>query len=132
MAKLTAEMKEFIEKSRDPMTAFVGTASKSGVPNISAKGTFIHIVDDDTLAYADVYSKKTFDNVKQNPHVTIAVISTKTFKGYQFKGRGEVVQSGPLVEAAKKQNPLSKTVTKVKIDEVFLMDYGPNAGDKVA
>lgn len=131
MARLTAEMKEFIEKGRDPVYVFVGTASKSGVPNISAKGTFIHIADDETLAYADVYSKKTLENVKQNPRVTIAVINGKTYKGYQFKGRGEIVRGGPLLEAAQKQNPQIQTVTKVKVEEVYLMDYGPKAGEKV-
>ncbi len=120
-------MREFIEKGRQSAFIFVGTASKAGVPNISAKGTFIHIVDDENLTYAGVYSKKTFQNVKENPHVTTAAINGKTYKGYQFKGRGEVVSAGPLVEAARKQNPLSKTVTKVKLEEVYLMDYGAKA-----
>lgn len=132
MARLTPEMRNFIEKERDPVTVFVGTSSRDNVPNISAKGTFINIVDDETLAYADVYSKKTSENVKKNARVTIAVINAKTYKGYQFKGRGEIVQSGPLLEAARKQNPQTQTVTKVKVEEIYLMDYGPKAGDKVA
>lgn len=131
MTKLTPDMKDFIEKQRDPVTVFIGTSSRDMVPNISAKGTFIHIVDDETLAYADVYSKKTLENVKKNPHVTIAVINAKTYKGYQFKGRGEIVQSGPLLDLAKKQNPQVQTVTRVKVEEIYLMDYGPKAGDKV-
>ncbi len=131
MTKLTPDMKDFIEKQRDPVTVFIGTSSRDRVPNISAKGTFIHIVDDETLAYADVYSKKTLENVKKNPHVTIAVINAKTYKGYQFKGRGEIVQSGPLLDLAKKQNPQVQTVTRVKVEEIYLMDYGPKAGDKV-
>lgn len=131
MAKLTAEMREFIETGRDPTFVFVGTADRKGVPNISAKGSFIHIVDDETLAFADVYSKKTLENVKRNPHVAIAVINGKTYKGYQFKGRGETVESGPLVEEAKKANPQSKTVTRVKLEEIYLMDYGARAGEKV-
>lgn len=132
MAKLTPEMRNFIEKGRDPVTVLVGTSSKDGIPNISAKGTFISILDDETIAYADVYSLKTLRNVRQNPHVTIAVINAKTFKGYQFKGLGEVVESGPLLEEAKKQNPQANSVTKVKIQEVYLLDYGPQAGKKVA
>ena len=48
MAKLTAEMSNFIEKERDPVTVFVGTCNKDGIPNISAKGTFISILDDET------------------------------------------------------------------------------------
>ena len=131
MAKLTVEMKEFIEKGRDHIV-FVGTASKLGEPNVSAKGQFIRIVDDETLAYADVYSKKTIDNLRQNPRIAIAMINGKTFKGYQFKGQGEILQSGPLVDAAKKQNPQSKTVTTVKLDEIYLMDYGPKAGERLA
>jgi hypothetical protein len=70
--------------------------------------------------------------VKQNPHVTIAVIDSKTFRGYQFKGRGEVVEAGPLVEAARAQNPDARSVTRVQVEEVYLLDYGARAGDKMA
>ena len=132
MAKLTAEMSNFIKKERDPSTVFVGTSNKDGIPNISAKGTFISILDDETLAYADTYSLKTLKNVRQNPHVTIAVINAQTFKGYQFKGLAEVVESGPLLDEARKQNPQVTSVTKVRIQEVYLLDYGPQAGKKVA
>ena len=132
MAKLTAEMSNFIKKERDPSTVFVGTSNKDGVPNISAKGTFISILDDETLAYADTYSLKTLKNVRQNPHVTIAVINAQTYKGYQFKGLAEVVESGPLLDEARKQNPQVTSVTKVRIQEVYLLDYGPQAGKKVA
>ena len=132
MAKLTAEMSNFIKKERDPSTVFVGTSNKDGVPNISAKGTFISILDDETLAYADTYSLKTLKNVRQNPHVTIAVINAQTYKGYQFKGLAEVIESGPLLDEARKQNPQVASVTKVRIQEVYLLDYGPQAGKKVA
>ncbi len=132
MAKLTVEMRAFIEKERDPVTIFVGTSNKKGVPNISAKGTFISILDDETIAYADVYSLKTLENAKQNPHVTVAVINAKTYKGYQLKGAAEVIESGPILEEARKQNPQVKSVTKVKLQEIYLLDYGPQAGKKVA
>ena len=132
MAKLTAEMRDFIEKEREPSMVFVGTSNKDGIPNIAPKGTFISILDDETMAYADVYSLKTIENVRQNPHVTIAVINAKTFKGYQLKGLAEVVEGGPILEEARKQNPQVNSVTKVKIQEVYLLDYGPKAGEKVA
>lgn len=124
-------MKAFLANERDPVTVFVGTAAKDGMPNISAKGSFIHVVDDETLAYADVYSLKTVENLKHNPHVAIAAINAKTYKGYQFKGIGEILDEGPLVQEAKRQNPMSKTVTKVKLNSIYLMDYGTLAGKKV-
>lgn len=132
MAKLTTEMSNFIEKERDPVTVFVGTCNKDGIPNISAKGTFISILDDETIAYADVYSLKTLENARQNPHVTVAVINAKTYKGYQFKGLAEVIESGSVLVEARKQNPQINSVTKVKVQEVYLLDYGPQAGKKVA
>lgn len=131
MTKLTTEMRDFIEKQRDPSFIFVGTSNKDGIPNISAKGTFVSILDDEMIAYADVYSQKTLENVRQNPHVTIAVISAKTFKGYQFKGLAEVVEGGSILEEARKRNPKARSVTKVKIQAVYLLDYGPQAGKKV-
>ena len=131
MAKLTKEMRDFLTSGRDPVTVFVGTISKDGIPNISAKGSFIHVIDDETLAYADVYSLKTLENVKNNKQVTIAAINANTYKGYQFKGTGEIVENGALLEEARKQNPQSKTVTRVKLNEIYLMDYGPQAGKKV-
>ena len=132
MAILTAEMKDFFKQERVPGIAFVGTSNKDGTPNIAPKGTFVNILDDETIVYADVYSQKTLENVRQNPHVTIAVIDAKTFKGYQFKGLAEVVESGALLEEARKQNPQINSVTKVKIQEVYRLDYGPQAGEKVA
>src|SRR3989338_10689669 len=96
MAKLTEEMKKFFDEQRDPSMVFVGTSSKGGTPNVVVKGTFIKIMDDETLAYADVFSDKTLKNIAENPQVTMAAVNTKTFKGYQFKGKAEVVTSGPL------------------------------------
>jgi predicted pyridoxine 5'-phosphate oxidase superfamily flavin-nucleotide-binding protein len=131
LAKLTKEMQDFI-KVRNPPQIFVGTASKEGVPNISIKGTFINVPDDQTIVYADVYSLKTAENIKRNPNVTIAVINTTIFKGYQFKGKGELIESGPILEEARKQRPGLKSITKVKIEEIYLLDYGEQAGKKVA
>ena len=131
LAKLTKEMQDFI-KEKNPPQIFVGTASKDGIPNISIKGTFINVLDDETIAYADVYSKKTAENIKQNPNVAIAVMNSRIFKGYQFKGKGELIESGPILAEARKQNPGLKSITRVKIQEIYLLDYGPQAGNKVA
>ena len=131
MAKLTQEMKDFI-REKDPPQIFVATVNKDGVPNISIKGTFINVPDDETIVFADVYSLKTSENIRRNPNVAIAVMNAPIFKGYQFKGRAELVDSGPMVEEARKLNPGLKSVTRVRIQEIYLLDYGPQAGKKVA
>jgi len=133
MVKLTEDMKKFFNEQRDPSMVFVGTSSKEGTPNVVVKGTFIKMLDDETLCYADVFSDKTLKNIAENPRVTMAVVNTKTFKGYQFKGKAEVVDSGPLFDEAKELKPPQlKSVTKIKIEEIYRLDYGPKAGEKLA
>lgn len=132
MAKISAEMKRFFEEQRDPKMVSIGTASKGGVPNVCSKGLFLKLVDDETLVYADVYSLKTLENLGQNPRVAVAVIDSKTYKGYQFKGRAEILKEGPLVEEAKKLNlPQLQSVTRVTIEEVYSMDFGPDSGKRL-
>jgi predicted pyridoxine 5'-phosphate oxidase superfamily flavin-nucleotide-binding protein len=132
MAKLTEEMKKFFNEQRDPHMVFIGTSSKAGTPNVVVKGTFIKIVDDETMVYADIYSDKTLKNIAENPQVAMAAVNCKTFKGYQFKGKAEVIKNGPLFdEAQKSKMPQLKSVTRIKVEEIYLLDYGPNAGKKL-
>ena len=132
MANITDEMRMFFEEQRDPKMIFIGTCDKNGIPNVAAKGVFVKLLDTETLVYADVYSVKTLENVLANPKIAIAIINAKTFKGYQFKGTAEVVKEGPLLEAAKKATlPQLPSVTVVKIEAVYLMDYGHEAGKKL-
>jgi predicted pyridoxine 5'-phosphate oxidase superfamily flavin-nucleotide-binding protein len=63
MAKLNQEMKDLIEGQK---LSFVATADRGGKPNVSPKGS-IFVVDDETLAFADLYSQKTRANLKDNP-----------------------------------------------------------------
>ncbi len=133
MAKLTPEMIKFFNEQKDPKGIFIGTCDKSGTPNVSVKGLFVKLLDDETLVYADVYSVKTLKNALANPNIAVAVMDIKTFKGYQFKGKAEVLKAGPLFEEAKKLNfPQLLSVTRIKIEEIYLMDYGPDAGKKIA
>ncbi len=130
MAKLTAEQKNFIQKEKDPTFLFVGTSNKKGVPNVAVKGTAVMVVDDENVAFANVYPGKTVENVKENPNIAISVINSKNYKGYQLKGQAEVVTGGPLLAEARKQNPDVNSVTKVRIQEIYVLDYGPKAGQK--
>jgi len=133
MAKLTPEIIKFFNDQREPKMIFIGTCDQSGNPNVSAKGMFVKLLDDENLVYADIYSVKTLKNVQDNPKAAVAAINVKTYKGYQFKGNAEVIKSGPLFDEAKKLNfPQLLAVTKLKIEEIFLMDFGPDAGKKIA
>lgn len=127
MAKLSEEMRELIE---DQKVCFVATADKRGRPNVSPKGS-IYVVDDETLAFADLYSKKTRENLMANPHIALTVVDVKGFKGYQFKGKAELLEEGDIyndvvcyLQTLPMKLPDPQYVVKIKVEEIFNLGLG--------
>ena len=77
MAKIPKEVQEFMQGKM----AWVATASPEGVPNTTPKGT-VKVIDDEHLVFADLFSRKTRENLLKNPKVAVTVIDEKSHKGY--------------------------------------------------
>ena len=127
MAKLTREMKDLIEEQK---ISYVATADKNGKVNVSPKGS-IRVVDDETVAFADLYSRKTRENLRLNPHIALAVVDPRSLKGYQFKGKGELLEEGRLYDDMIQylgtlpfKLPDPQYIVKVKVEEVFNLALG--------
>lgn len=127
VAKLTQEMKDLIETQK---VCFVATADRQGRPNVSPKGS-IYVVDDETLAFADLYSQKTRENLKSNPNIAVAVADLKALKGYQFKGKAELLEEGNIyndvlcyIQTLPMKLPDPQHVVKIKIEEIFDLSIG--------
>lgn len=91
MAKLSEEMKALVERQR---LGFVATVCPDGTPNVSPKGT-VSVLDDEHLIFADIRSPGTVSNLRTNPNVEVNVVDHFVRKGYRFKGRAQVLDSGP-------------------------------------
>jgi len=70
VVKLAPEIKELIQRQR---LAFIATADDEGKPNIAPKGS-IGVLDDETLFYVEVVGAKTFENLKKNSKIAVAVL----------------------------------------------------------
>ena len=135
MAKLTEDMKDVMEKSRGYAVA---TSTKEGIPNV-VPIHFVKILSDDEIMLADIFMKKSFENIQQNPVLAISVWDwdAKPRRGYQFKGTPRVETSGKVydmaVEMVKAEKPdLSpKSAVILKITDIFVTSPGPNAGKNV-
>lgn len=131
--QIPKDLQEFVKGK----LGWVATACPEGMPNVTPKGT-IQVLDDTTIIFADLFSLKTRDNLKRNPKVAVTVVDTEKFKGYQFKGKAELIDDGPLFEKVKeelKQAPMQlpepKYVAKITVDEVYDQSPGPDAGKKI-
>jgi predicted pyridoxine 5'-phosphate oxidase superfamily flavin-nucleotide-binding protein len=87
-------MKRVVEHQR---LGFVATVCADGTPNLSPKGT-LRVLDDDHLMFADIRSPGTVANLRTNPMVEVNVVDPFVRKGYRFKGRGEVLETGAEFE----------------------------------
>ena len=94
MGILNDQVKETL---RDVKPALVATAGASGKPNVSAKGS-LRVIDDDTIAFADVASPRTIANLKENNSLSLIILGNDSQKGCRIWGSGEVVNSGEIFD----------------------------------
>lgn len=135
MAKLTQDMKDVMGKTRGYSIA---TCTKEGTPNV-VPIHFVKILSDDEIMLADIFMKKTFENIQQNPVMAISAWDwdVKPRKGYQFKGEPRIETSGKIydmaVEMVKAEKPdlTPKSAVVLKITDIFVTSPGPNAGKNV-
>ena len=117
---------------------WVATASKSGQPNVTPKGS-LKLLDDQHVMFADLFSLKTRQNLKENPQIAVTVIDPGTAKGYQIKGKAEFLTSGPLfdqmatqIKGSPKGLPPLQYLVKITVEAVFDQSVGPDAGKQIA
>ena len=117
MAKLSDKIKETIADIRP---GIIATASKSGKPNISAKGS-LRVLDDEHVVFADMSSPRTVANLRGNPQVSILVLHPKSMRGCRIWGKGEVLDSGELFDKFSEEyaarNIRVNHVVKVTVEE---------------
>jgi predicted pyridoxine 5'-phosphate oxidase superfamily flavin-nucleotide-binding protein len=87
---LTADMKRVVREQR---LGYVATVNADGTPNLSPKGTFT-VLDDATLAFAELRSPGTLRNVNANPAIEVNFIDPFVRKGYRFAGTATVIRRG--------------------------------------
>jgi predicted pyridoxine 5'-phosphate oxidase superfamily flavin-nucleotide-binding protein len=89
--RLTDEMKEMVERLR---LCYVATVTPDGKPNLSPKGS-LKVWDDETVVFADIASPGTMRNLRSNPFIEINLVDPFLRRGFRFKGRAEICESGP-------------------------------------
>lgn len=118
MAKLTKEAKKAIGEIRPSLVA---TASKTGKPNVSAKGS-LRVLDDDHVIFADIASPRTVANIRENPQVAIICLDASARKGCRIWGKGEIFNSGEIfdkfVAEYASRGMTVRNVVKVAVEEV--------------
>jgi len=116
MITISEEIKNFVNSQK---LGYVATVSKDGTPNLSPKGTIV-VMNESTLAFADIRSPQTIQNLQDNPSVEINVIDPFQRLGYRFKGEGKIINEGS--EFDKILDYYKNAGIKSKINSVVVVD----------
>lgn len=85
---LTPDMARLI---REQKLGFVATTNADGTPNLSPKGTFV-VVDDATIAFAEIRSPGTLRNLEANGAVEVNFVDVFTRRGCRVRGNARIVR----------------------------------------
>jgi len=128
--------KEVVDMVNDPESlSTLATVDPEGKPNVVPMGT-ISTVDEETIGFADFLLDKTKKNLETTKRAAVSV--WKKREGYQIKGTLQGFQtSGDLFEKKKKmvKEKLDmdiRSVGTIKVEEVYIVSVGPEAGKKIA
>ena len=117
---ITEKIKNFVNFQK---LGYVATICADNTPNLSPKGTII-VLDESSLAFADIHSPQTVENLKRNPSIEINIVDPFSRRGYRFKGIAEIISTGDkfdkIISHYKETGVKSsiKTIIAVKIEKL--------------
>jgi len=84
---IPSKVKQMIQKQQ---IIIVGSADKSGLPNVSPRTSF-YLDQDDSIYWLELFKHKTFRNLQKNSWCSVAIFEKKKLTGYQIKGKIKIV-----------------------------------------
>ncbi len=128
---MNEDMMDAIEKDN---VVFLSTCSNDQ-PNVFPIG-FARPLDDEKILLVYNFIKKSREYLENNPRASL-VIRDASKCPYQFKGSVEIISSGVLFDEAvdcsscvmSKLSP--KAAILFKVDEIYSVQPGPDAGNRV-
>ena len=89
---LTDDIVQFFERQN---FVIVSTVERDGSLNNSCKG-IVEISKGGRVYLLDLYKKRTFKNLRQNPNISITAVDEHKFKGYCLKGKARITRPDEL------------------------------------
>lgn len=138
MAQITDAIRQFIQERYDQeydgAVGVLSSLAPDGTPNSAPK--HFRVSSDEALEFTDVFSTTLGTVLKDHPDVTVVFFDPKTVIGYRFKGKAVIENTGFLFDRAvshlQEMGFKPKAIVKVRIDEIRFLQYGPDAGKKLA
>ncbi len=87
MIKIPGEIINFFQKQG---YAIVSTIDSRGMPHSACKD-IVKMEEEGSIYLLDLYLKRTYDNLKANPNISLTTVDEHKFKGYCLKGKAKII-----------------------------------------
>ena len=91
---------------------FVATSDRKGRPNGASK--LLIRVEDDHLYLLDYPAWQTWQNLRENPKISISFTDVAELKCYKINGTVEIIESGPIHDQMREEVDLKMTTIAAK------------------
>jgi uncharacterized pyridoxamine 5'-phosphate oxidase family protein len=92
MTKIPREIINFFQGQG---CAIVSTIDSGGMPHGACKD-IVMVKEQGKIYLLDLYLKRTYDNLKANPNISVTAVDEHKFKGYCLKGKAKIIGSEQL------------------------------------
>lgn len=137
MVQVPKEAQEIFTKQR---IISLATVDENGKPNTSYVA-FWWFEDDETIVLVDNYMKKARANIESTGWAALSAYNMDIHRAFQIKGKAAIETEGPRMERGKmmakkfeKERGMkmpAKAAVAIKVDEVYYLQPGPEAGKAV-
>lgn len=115
----------------------VGTSDQTGGVHL-AVAVDLKVPDDEHVAFEDWFCRRTLENIKVNPRLTIGAVDSRTKRGYQLIGEVERVNTGAILNgfAEEKEDewshyPQSAHQLYIRVDRILELNIGPHSDEEI-
>lgn len=98
---------EIVEFFHNQRFTIISTIDKKGYPHSVCKG-IVEIDKSGKVYLLDLYTARTYENLKDNPAISITAVDEHKFIGYCLKGKAKIVQ----------KNKIAKRILKLWEDKI--------------
>lgn len=92
MKRLSDDIVQFFQKQG---FVIVSTVDGNGYAHSSCKG-IVKINRNGRIYLLDLYKERTYENLRQNPHISITAVDEHRFRGYCLKGKAKIIKRAKL------------------------------------
>jgi uncharacterized protein len=121
------------ELARKVKTVYIATSNRKGIPHLAASEG-LAFVGPDRIFFSAWFCRRTVENLRENPKLSLAMLDSETQEGYQLLGETERIEEGAILDGYAPDTekrwaglPQAEHRLFIRVKEVLHLSSGPHS-----